>query len=240
MKTRIITSVLVSALLGIGAGCNKDDGSAASAAKAAPVNPVATVNLESIGKTMGWTDEISKTVRLDDVQIVAEIDARAKPVKDAFEDKKKEIAKAANISAEAVGGAKNKEDLVKLGLSPKQVDDFLQAFTIFQQGMQQLNNIHQQVIQQRQAVIAAAYYREALQPVIRRVATANNRTIVIALPNPAIYFSDASVDLTEKVVDDLQKNPGFKVTVPELQHIHWQDAPAAPPASGPATQPGAK
>jgi Skp family chaperone for outer membrane proteins len=233
LKKRLITPVLLSALFGIAAGCNKEDSSASSASKAAPINPIATVNLDSVFKAMGWVDEINKIMKASNDELNAEIEPKMKQFKDAFEDKKKEIAKAANITPEALGGAKTNNDLVNLHLTPKQIDDLLQANAILQQNAQQINNAHQQFLQQRQAAVLGAY-REAVQPVVKRVATANNRSMAIAIPNPGIVYSDASLDLTEKVIDDLQKSPTFKIAVPEMQHIHWNDAP---PASTPATQP---
>jgi Skp family chaperone for outer membrane proteins len=239
LKKRMITSVLLAALFGIGAGCNKEDSSAVSASKATPINPVATVNLETIGKQMGWEDEINKNVRQTDADISADLEPKLKQFKEAFEEKKKEISKGAGVSTEALGGVRSRDDLVNLKLTPKQIDDFLLANANLNQGVQQLNNIGQQAHMQRQQAIRVAYYRDSLQPVIRRVANANNRTIVFTLPNPqVIAFSDASTDMTEKVIDDLQKSPAIKVIIPEFQHIQLTPATGTGPTSAPATQPG--
>ncbi|MDB5333768.1 MAG: hypothetical protein JWP03_4919 [Phycisphaerales bacterium] len=233
----LITSVLLGALAIAGAGCNKEDASSGTAAKSAAVNPVATVNIETVFKTMGWGDEIGKVLKQNDAEILSEIEPKMKIVRDNLEEKKKEIAKAVGATVEAIGGAKSRDDLEKLGLNSKQIEDYGQANMVAQQGVQQLNYVHQQQIQQRRQVVSAAY-TESLQTVIRRVATANNRSLVIAMPNQAILFADVSADLTEKVVDDLQKNPPIKVSVPDMQPIQWTPPPAPAGGPAPASQPG--
>ncbi|HWE97334.1 MAG TPA: hypothetical protein VG269_25475 [Tepidisphaeraceae bacterium] len=233
----LITSVLLGALAIAGAGCSKEDASSGTAAKSAAVNPVATVNTEMVYKTIGWSDEMNKIVKQNDAEILAEIEPKMKILRDNIEEKKKEIAKAMGASVEAISGAKNRDDLEKLGLTSKQIEDYGQANMVAQQGAQQLNYVLQQQKQLRRQVVSAAY-QESLQTVIRRVATANNRSVVIAMPNQAILFSDASVDLTEKVVDDFQKNPPIKVSVPDLQPIPWTAPPVPAGAPAPASQPG--
>jgi Skp family chaperone for outer membrane proteins len=233
----LITSVLLGALAIAGAGCNKEDASSGTAKSSAAANPVATVNIETVFKTMGWGDEIDKIVKQSNTEILAEIEPRMKVLRDNVEAKKKDLAKAVGASVEAISGAKTRDDLEKLGLNNKQLEEYGLANAAAQQTAQQLNYTFQQQSMQRRQVVTAAY-REALQTVIRRVATANNRSIVIAMPNQAILFSDATVDLTEKVQDDLQKNPPIKISVPDMPPIQWTPPPAPAGGPAPASQPG--
>ena len=78
---------------------------------------------------------------------------------------------------------------------------------------QRLNQIMQA---QQEAIVNA--YRQAAQPSVRRVAIANNRSMVIT-PGPNLLFSDAGIDLTDKVVDDLQKSTQGKVDLPPIPRL---------------------
>ena len=51
-------------------------------------------------------------------------------------------------------------------------------------------------------------YRDALRPVVRRVAQANDKSLVLTHPIDNVFYFDAAIDITDKVVDEVQKqNP---------------------------------
>jgi Skp family chaperone for outer membrane proteins len=215
-ETRTIFASLICALALI--GCNKPDESAV-AARSASSPPIGVVDLDRVGRAMGWQDEAQKNLQATEAELKRVIESRLHAVQNTFEQKKKDIGNANNLTAAqitALNDAKDKSDLVKLGLTDKQIDDLIQASNAVQSEAAQSNAAFQQFMQQRRLEIQSAY-RQAISPAVRRVAVANGRTAVFE-PLPGLIYSDPANDLTDKVIDDLQKSAPIKVALPEVPH----------------------
>src|SRR4051812_24128937 len=232
VKLRIVLTLAMLSPLPLSAGaCNKQDQTSARPAASAP--NVGVVDLNRVVVAMGWQEDTQRNIQAADAELKRIFESRLHAVQNTFEQKRKEIATAAKLTAaqiEALNTAKEKADLEKLGLTPKQIDDLVQASSVVQMENASVNNAYTQLMQQRGAAIQKAY-RDALTPVIRRVAVANSRSVVFT-PMDALVYTDPANDLTDRLIDDLQKSPPIKVILPELPRVADPAAPAAP-----ATQP---
>ncbi len=222
---RSICSLAVSTvLLGAADGCSKQG--TAPKPVANDSNGIGVVDLDRVSKAMGWTEDIQKDLRTADAEIKRVIESRMKAVQGTFDQKKKAIADEAKLTAEqivAMNNAHERTDLDKLGLTTKQIDDLAQAASVVQVEANSVASEEQQLIQQRAAAITRAY-REGMAPVIRRVAAANGRRVVVAPSESLVYF-DPNVDLTDRLVEELQKSPPIKVELPEM--LKAVETPAA-------------
>jgi Skp family chaperone for outer membrane proteins len=224
----IVASLICGTLLFAGVGCNKEDTTAARSTSSGP--SVGVVDLDRVGKAMGWQDEMQHNLQATDAELKRVIESRLHSLQDAFEQKRKEIATADNLTAAQItslNSAKEKSDLVKLGLTDKQIDDLVQASSAVQMEATSANNAYQQHMQQRAAAIQKAY-RDAVGPVVRRVAVANGRSVVFT-PIDGLIYSDPANDLTDRVIDDLQKSPPIKVNLPEIPHVATTTEPTTQP-----------
>jgi Skp family chaperone for outer membrane proteins len=214
----MIFATALSAVAVASIGCNKDDASAARPAGSMP--NVGVVDLDRVGKAMGWQDEMQRNLQATDAELKRVIESRLHALQDTFEQKRKEIATVDKLTAAQItdlNNAKQKSDLEKLGLTPPQIDELVQASSAVQMEATSANNAYQQHMQQRAAAIQKAY-RDAVGPVVRRVAVANGRTVVFT-PIDGLIYSDPANDLTDRVIDDLQKSPPIKVNLPEIPHV---------------------
>lgn len=234
-----IALLAILAPLGIGTGCNKDTPAATNKpASSAPA--IAIIDFEKLYQQMGWEEQIKKDLAQGDAQLRQQFQPLALMIGDTFNQRKREVAREAHLSlqqTDAVLAAKDQAELEKLGLNRKQVDEIMQAYVAFQQRNANLNQSFGQVKNQYQQQVTTAY-RLALEPVIRRIALANNRAVVLARGGQIAWY-DPSTDLTDKMVDDLQKTPVAKPNVPEAPHVNWQ-MPINTPTSLPASQPSRK
>ncbi|HZL35062.1 MAG TPA: OmpH family outer membrane protein [Tepidisphaeraceae bacterium] len=236
MKNAVAMLFLI-ALLGIGAGCNKDD---ASNNKAAAGNqPVSVINFDKIFKQMGWSDEINKDMKQADVQLGEQYQTITHAIEDAYTQQKRAIVKSANVTAEkadAMMAAKDRAELEKLGMNSTQLDQLMAAGM----GMQREKVELGQKLGQSRALFqqnVIVNYRQSLDPALRRVALANNRSIV--MDHSQLAWFDPSAEITDKVVDELGKTPPAKPAIPELQRVIWHPTPATG-SSAPTTIPTLK
>jgi Skp family chaperone for outer membrane proteins len=198
---------------------------------------VAIVDLDKVFKEMGWGDEMRKNLQQTEAAINEQLQTALRPTQAALEAKRAEIARADKLTKEQtdqMATAKTRADLEKLGLTSKQIDEIGQAAG----NVNNLTNSARQVMQQqlglqREKIIQA--YRQVLTPSIRRIAIANNKSVVLSPAQEIVLYSDAASNLSDQVVDDLQRSNIGKV---ELPPIPTPQSPQTGPATGPTTKPG--
>jgi Skp family chaperone for outer membrane proteins len=214
-------------------GCDqgKTDNSAAQpATPAKAAQTVGVLDIDKVAKQQGWDSEMQSTLKATDTAVKQEIQDKLQQIVNAVIQKRKDIAYDAKLTSDqmtALDNAKDREDLMKLGLTSKQIDDLVQGSAQIQTAQQQASNAYQQFMQQRLSAIRGAY-RDALGPVIRRVADANDCSMVLLPSDSLIYYSETT-DLTNKVIDELQKSPPLKVNLPDIPHPTATTLPASQP-----------
>ena len=234
MKKLLALAIL--ALLALNSGCNKDSGTSSSSGKTTAAASIGVVDPTRVFRAVGWSDEIQKNVQAAENELRKQAEAHLAPARAAFEQKKKDIFADAKLTPEQINTlntkATGRPEMEKMGLSSKQIDDLILASTTWRNELQLSNNVIQQAMNQRNAQMQALV-SEIIAPVIRRVANANGR-IAIFVPQQVAYF-DPSVDMTDKVTDELQKNPSIKLTLPEMPRVEFPTTQGA--VAGPATAP---
>lgn len=205
-------------------GCDQpaaSDGGGAKTPSAA--GGVAVVDLDRVGKAMGWTERLQKELEAAEADQRRQLQDRARVLLEALETKKKQVTTAAKLTKEQVEQLNNVRDvreLEKLPLTPEQRQDLVQTLNAVNQELQAAQGSYQQGLRLRQAGLIGGY-REIVRPVVRRVAVANGVSVVM-IPSDTLLYHEPSADLTDKVIDELQRTPAAQLT----------------PQTTPATRPG--
>jgi Skp family chaperone for outer membrane proteins len=192
----------------------------AGAAAAGP-DRVGVVNLEQVGKDLGWSKELDANIATFQSKLRDEYQQAAQRYEKELQQKKAEL------------GIKDTDTIQEMNkkLTPQQQQDLGQMFTA---GRQILGQVQQTANQQLNTYRGewGRQYREALSPLIKQVAQDRRIAIVIPDPGPLLY-SDPSVDITPAVIEAAKAHPPtFKpVPLPTIQ------VPLSIAATQPATQP---
>ena len=230
-----LAALIVVAMFAMQYGCNRDSASVVKSGGSA--NNIGVVDPERVARALGWSDQVQKNVQASENDARGQVEAHLAPFKATFEQTKKDIAAQAHLTPDQINTLNTKpvsrQEMEKMGMTATQIDELLHAGQVWQGDAQAATNIARQVLGQHNVEIQNAY-REAIGPVIRRVANANGRTAIFT-PNQIAYF-DPSADLTDKVVEEVQKTPTIKLTLPEMPHLEFP-ANAGAPTAGPATLP---
>ena len=194
---------------------------------------IGVVDVQKVSTRMGWAEELNTNMMRTQSHGREQIEAYVRPFREAYESKEAEIVKAHDLKpdqAAAMKKATQTTELEKLGLTKKEIEEFTQAALKYametntaQQRLNQLLAAQQQAL----GVICS----QAAEPAYRRVAAANHCSVIMA-PTTLIYSSPA-VDLTDKVIDDLQHSLQGKISLPDPPRLDLHPAPALPPATQP-------
>jgi Skp family chaperone for outer membrane proteins len=195
------------------------------------------VNPSRITEEVGWNTEVRKNLQDAEASARKQIDARIAPSRTAFEQKKAEIFAAAKLTPQQISDINSrritKGEMMKMGMSEQQVDDLLAAGTVWQSEVTNAQSALQQTMS-RQTTAIQGMLNELLSPLIRQVAKDKGRAAVF-MPTQGIWF-DASLDITDDVIKEIQKRPSMKLTLPDMPKLEWS---ASQPAGGPTSMPSA-
>jgi hypothetical protein len=211
--------------------CNKDANKTAATDSGTGTGSIAIVDLDAVAKAMGWADDMTNNLKQTQASVAEQFKTFLRPSQLVLENKRDEITKADNLSApqiESLNNAKSKTDLEKLGLTPKQIEELGQAFaTAYNENAGANQRLQQIVAAQRDEIVKR--YREAVKPSVRRVAIANNKSVVL-MPGGDILYYDKPADLSDKVIDDLQHTNTAKVDLPPIPHLQIEVPPSTAPS----------
>ena len=196
MNRQIILSVLMFLLA-----------ATASQAQAATTGGLAILDLDKVTTAMGWMDEMSKSIQATNTELKNQLEEVHRGMLKSIDDGKKRISTEAKLTDEQkklLINAKDQHEIDGLPLSKDQRQELLEtankANTVWQTA---LTN-YQQALQNRRASLIQSY-REKIRPAARRVAAAHGLTVVMAASDNLIYFDSQSADITDAVIDELQK-----------------------------------
>jgi Skp family chaperone for outer membrane proteins len=219
MSYRVFGMVTVSALaLALGA-CDKGTSSANGAADAAAKGQeLGVVDLDRVATDLGWIKEMETNLKTLEQQFKNELQAR----QDQY---------GAEVQSQFKRYAPKEGDK----LNPQQEQDLNQMVLVRRQVLGQLQ---QAAAQQFQAYKGEwiRRYREALQPVVRDVASAKKVRVVFTKTDTVMYV-DTPADMTSAVTDSARARPPVlaSVPVPQLPAVPELPAPGTSAATQPAT-----
>ena len=242
----LVPAALVCAAMLPLAGCDKANGGGGTSSSSAGAGKgtVGTIDYDRVFQEVGWKGELERSLSTTQQDYKVVFDSFARDIDRAVADKKKEIADKGKLNAAQRAQLDKNEKLDQLPLTS---DLQQQLFVTLQNRTNYLNQANQYatgMFRQRQELLIGKY-KEALSPAIRRVADANGVTVVlIPLGNVAYYKADV-VDISTKVIDDIQKTPpphavpdAPKLVFPwKFESITAPPAPTTAPAVLPTTQP---
>lgn len=222
MKRTLCACVLVPIL--ILSGCQQGGGAGG----------VAIIDLDKVATAMGWLDEISKNLQSADAELRAQLGEVLQSTVGSIEQAKKQVAADAKLTPEQIKiltAAKDPQELGVLPLSKEQREKLVEAVNKANVAWRTAVNNFQQALQGRRANLIQNC-REKIRPAARRVAAASGMSVVLVTSDNVLYFDPQSADITEKVIDELQR------TMPSEKGRAVTPSPVPAPSS--ARPPSAK
>jgi len=173
---------------------------------AAPAGGVAVLDLDKVATAMGWMEEIKTSIQDTSTELKGQLEEVHRGMLQSIDDVKKQIATEAKLTEEQVKvltNAKEQRELDGLPLSKEQRQKLVETVNKANASWQTALTNYQQALQGRRATLVQSY-RDRIRPAARRVAAAHGMSVVMATSDSLIYF-DPQSDITDEVVDELQK-----------------------------------
>ena len=189
---------------------------------AAPSGGSAVIDLDKVATAMGWMDEMGKSIQATNTELKSQLEEVHRGMLQSVDGVKKQIATEAKLTEEQIklfNNAKEQRELDALPLSKDQRQKLVEAVNKANAVWQQALNNYPQALQGHRASLVQSY-REKIRPAARRVAVARGLSVVQVTSDNLIYFDPQSGDITDQVIDELQKS------LPE-KHPASATAPAA-------------
>jgi len=226
-------------------GCDKQSptNNSATAATAAPAPraPIGTgvVDLDAVADAVQWKAEMEKdnaTARSELSRIVTSF---AADVEEKVKQHKADLIKTAKLNPQQIDDLNKYQNLDKLPLTKEQLNTLVLVLQNQQRWVQSVDQKAGQMLQQRRSEILQAY-RNATKPIVRQIAEQQQLTMVL-LKNDGIFYASESVDLTNRLIDEVRKNPP-KITYPSmptmnLPSVNLGEMPEIPATGPSATRP---
>ena len=194
-------------LLLVFVGCRKSTSSAGG---------VAVVDLDRIARSMGWVEEMSKSLQAADTELKGQLDGILRNSLKSIDEMKKQVAADAKLTPEQtkqLDSIKDPRQLDDLPLSKEQRERLVEAVNKANAAWQGSLNSYQQALQGRRAQLVIAY-RERIRPVAQQVATARGLSVVLSSSDQVLFFDPRSADITDQVVQELQKSSSATTPAP--------------------------
>jgi len=193
---------------------------------AAPAGGLAVLDLDKVATAMGWMEEMTTSIQATSTELKGQLEEVHRGMLQSIDDVKKQIASEAKLTdeqAKVLTNAKDQRELDGLPLSKVQRQKLVETANKANASWQTALNNYQQALQGRRANLVQSY-REKIRPAARRVAAAHGMTVVLATSDNLIYFDPQSADITDEVIDELQK------TLPEKKPAPTSSVPPASPS----------
>jgi Skp family chaperone for outer membrane proteins len=199
MKRTISAALAIALLATIGlTGCQKSTRGGG----------VAVVDLDRIATAMGWLDDMQKGMQAADTELRGQLDQILRASLKSIEDAKTQVGNDAKLTADQIktlNSIQDPRELEKLPLTKEQRDKLMETVNRANQTWQQAVNSYQQTLQARRASLIMSY-REKIRPVARRIAADRGANVILTPSDNVLYFDAQSADITDQVIDDLQKS----------------------------------
>ena len=168
---------------------------------------VGTIDLDKIATTMGWIEDMSKNMQAFDTDLKGQLNTLLQAALKSIEDAKKAVADEAKLTEAqktALNAVKDPRELEALPLTKEQREKLVTIVNKANTDWQTAMNNYQQAIKSRQQQLIVGY-RDKIRPSTRRVANSKGMTVVLVVSDAVFYQDPQQTDLTDAVIDDLQK-----------------------------------
>jgi Skp family chaperone for outer membrane proteins len=189
---------------------------------------VGVIDLDKIATTMGWIEDMQKNMQTFDTDLKNQLNTLLQGALKNIEDAKKQVAAEAKLTEAQTANLntiKDPKELEALPLTKEQREKLVATVTKSNQDWQTALNNYQQAMRTKQQQLIVGY-RDKIRPSARRVAAARGFSVVLVASDAVFYDDPTQCDVTDAVIDDLQKTYP-KTTTPG-------PAPVAPATTAPA------
>jgi len=214
---RLIRHWAVAAVCGVALsiaviGCDKKPDSTANPSNNPNSNPPPAGGAHAIGvldpgvmmTAMGWVSQKQSQADSFKNEIDRQVKVFGASLEKVVTDERTKMRDAAHLSTEQMDRLA-RGDLEKLPLSKEQRDEYVLVISRVNQLNQQLNQ-NLQVLGQRWQQEVDQMFTELARPAVRRAGQAQGVQVVL-LSQQVFVQVEPSIDITNKVVDELQKSP---------------------------------
>jgi Skp family chaperone for outer membrane proteins len=231
-------SMYVMVLVAVVMGCDGAPDNKPTTTPAPAHAEVGVVDFERVFKELGWVDEINSSLQKTKAEYAQKIQSFKGELDAALKTTRTRIADAAQLNKKQREDLENGRDLDKLPLTGRQWYEHEQSKVNIVQGLQGFAGRADQLLQiwQNQMVSVC---RESMQPSVRRVSEAAGVSIV--LNSAQVPYFGSTVNLTNKVIDDLRSAPPPRtlpdpptLEIPKIQIATPE--PSAAPTGKPSTR----
>ena len=236
-------SAALLAALAVTAGCDSKGATGTNPQTAPAVvaaggagSGVGVLDSRRVIEALQWDAEQKRDFESARSDVERELTAALTQLASLVAEKRKNLIAAGKLNTDQIDKL-NQMQLDTLPLSKEQKQEYQVIIQNAVQYEQQARQLAQRVLGERQQAVERMY-TEAVRPAVRRAAQASGLPVV--LMKQTVFFNEASVELTDKVIDELQKAPPPKNFPPmpklNLPQVRLDEPPriATQPATGPA------
>ena len=227
-------------LAAVAVGCDKGKADPAAPATGTPAatggsRNVGVVDPQRMITTLGWGTEMNKQREAVAGDIGRELKSFQDALAKAVEDQRKKTAAAGKLNLDQIDKLAKGVELDKLPLTKEALTEYVtvvqRSLQANQEAVQVANNAINKWAQEVQQM-----YTESTKPAVRRASQASNVQVVLLAG--AVFHYDTAVDITDKVIDEMQKAPpqrNFPPT-PRMNYPQVQLSDLSKPATQPLLQ----
>ena len=196
----------------------------AEAAPSGAAPQIGVVDLDKVAVDMGWMVDMKVNLSKLQAQFRADLERVQASQNTTLAQKKKDLGLTEKDTS--------MEDISRKLTQPQQQE----LVQMLNASRQQLYQLQQSANQQFQIYEAngVKQYRDAVAPIVKKVAQANKTLLVISQGNGTILYLDDTIDLTPAVTKELKASP------PVLQPMPFPRLSVSGETTQPATQPASK
>ena len=237
-------SAVLAAAMAVMAGCDNKGATTNANPQTAPAagpaggggGGIGVLDSRRVIEALQWDAEQKRDFESARSDIERELTAALTQLSSLVAEKRKGLIAAGKLNTDQI----DKLNRVELDTLPLTKEQKLEYQLIIQNGVQyeqQARQLAQRVLQDR-AQAVERMYTEAVRPAVRRAAQASGLHTVLL--KQTVFYNDAAVELTDKVIDELQKAPPTKTFPPmpklNLPQVRRDEPPkiATQPTTGPA------
>lgn len=217
-------------------GAAPDTRPAASTGTGGSAGSVGVLDPRRVLEALQWDAEQKRDFEGAKADVDRELAAALQQLSAVVEQKRKTLIAAGKLTTDQIDKL-NRVEVDTLPLSKEQKVEYQMVIQNAVQYEQQARALHQRTLGERQQAVERMY-TEAVRPAVRRAALASGLQVVML--KQTVFYSEPAIELTDKVIDELQKAPPPKNFPPlpklNLPQVRLDEPPkmTTQPATGPA------
>jgi Skp family chaperone for outer membrane proteins len=179
---------------------------------------VGVLDANKMATALGWGTEQSKQIEAVVSDLNREVKSFVDALDKAIEDERKKIISSNRLTkTEDIDKLTKGQDLDKLPIKKEDLNEYVMVVQRARYAAEQAKQYATQALNQWKQQVDQVY-TEAAKPAVRRAAQERGAQVVF-LSN-AVLHHDTAVDITDKVIDELQKSPA-RPTYPQTPKMNF-------------------